>query len=212
LTSELIRWAITTLVLSGLFLLFAFWRLPNIFTRGMVRRFGRRIGAEPWNQLQRASLPNAGMDVVAATSPDMFNMFGVYDASREPVRIRCFVPDWDSYWSISLYAWNTENFYVLNDRKAKPGELVLIVVGPRGKHDRKANETVVAAPTARGVIVIRAVLNNPEDAAEVARVRELLHRSRISRYSDREERAPNVVQDQRRPRAASPIEGPTNSA
>jgi uncharacterized membrane protein len=193
---ELIRWAIATLVLAGIFLLFALRRFPSFLTQVTVRRFGRWIGAEPWNQLQRASLPNASVDVVAGSSPDLLNMFGVYDASREPVRIRCFVPDWDSYWSISLYAWNTENFYVLNDRKAKAGELELIVVGPGGKHAGKANETVVAAPTARGVIVIRAVLNNPEDAAEVARVREWLHRSRISRYSDTEERGPNLVKEQ----------------
>lgn len=188
---DLLRWLVTTLVLAVLFLLVAYWRLPTVVTRVYVRRFGQRIGFEPWNRFHLASLPHAGSDRVVRSSPDMLYMFGIYDASREPVRIRCFVPDWDSYWSISLYAWNTEGFYVLNDHKAKPGELELIVVRPGGKHDGKANETVVAAPTARGVIVIRAVLNNPEDAAGVDRVRELLHRSRISRYSDTEERGPN---------------------
>jgi uncharacterized membrane protein len=193
--TDLLRWLVTTLVLAVLIFLVVLRRLPNFVTRVYVRGFGRRIGFEPWNRLHLASLPHAGSDHVVRSSPDMLNMFGVYDASREPVRIRCFVPDWDSYWSISLYAWNTENFYVLNDRKAKPGELELIVVGPGGKHDGKANETVVAAPTARGVIVIRAVLNNPEDAAGVARVRQLLHRIRISRYSDTEERGPSLAKD-----------------
>jgi uncharacterized membrane protein len=193
--TDLLRWLVTTLVLAVLIFLVVLRRFPNFVTRAYVRSFGRRIGSEPWNRLHLASVPHAGTDHVVRSSPDMLNMFGVYDASREPVRIRCFVPDWDSYWSISLYAWNTENFCVLNDRKVKPGELELIVVGPGGKHDGKANETVVAAPTARGVIVIRAVLNNPEDAAWVARVQELLHRIRISRYSDTEERGPNLVKD-----------------
>ena len=48
------RWAITTLVLAGIFLLFAFWRLPNIFMRGIVRRFGRRIAPKPDHGSQRA--------------------------------------------------------------------------------------------------------------------------------------------------------------
>jgi uncharacterized membrane protein len=190
--TDLLRWVVTSLVLAVVILLVALRRFPAFVTRVYVRRFGRWIGFEPWNRFQRASLPHAGADRVVRSSPDMLNMFGAFDASAEPVRIRCFVPGWDAYWSISLYAWNTDNFYVLNDQMRKAGELELIIVRPGGKHQKKENEEVVTSPTARGVIVIRAVVKNPEDPEEVARVEELLHRTTISRYSDKEERGPNV--------------------
>ena len=192
---ELLRWVALTLVLAGTFLLVALWRFPSAVTKIYVRRFGKRLGTPPWNQLQGGALLHPGTDHVVRSSPDILNMFGVYDVSAEPARVRCFVPDWDAYWSISLYAWNTENFYVLNDRMTKPGALELIIVGPGGHHQKKGNETVVMAPTARGVIVLRAVVKNREDTEEVARMQELVQRSTITRYSE-------TGEDPSNPRAA----------
>jgi methylmalonyl-CoA/ethylmalonyl-CoA epimerase len=180
-----------TLVLAAIFLAVLLLRIPHFITGRIIRQLGRWIGEDPYNQFQRASLPRAGHDPIARSSPDMFYLLGVFDASTEPVRVRCFVPEGDRYWSIALHAVNPGTFYVLNDRMAKPGELELIIVGPGGTHEKKGNETVVRAPAAVGIVMIRAVVN-PEDPHEVAQMRELQHRSTISRYSDTVERRPKV--------------------
>jgi len=123
-------------------------------------------------------------------NPDMLTVFGVYDAAEEPVRVRCFVPQSDVYWSIALYAWNQHNFFVLNDRAASAGEIEIIITGRGRKHDKQGDETVVVTPTNRGIIALRAVLRDPKDSREISQLEELLNRTTISRYSEREERKP----------------------
>jgi len=157
-------------------------RIPSIVTRVYVKGFGRLIGAEPWNRIGEPTLAQPGPGGVVMASPDMVNMLGVYDASREPVRIRCKVPDWDTYWSISLFAWNTDNFYVLNDLAAKSKDLDLIVTAPGAAYGKQGNEEVITSPTARGVVVVRLVVKNRDDAAEVARAKQLMSETTIAPF------------------------------
>jgi uncharacterized membrane protein len=105
--SGLTGWLLMTVAWALLLLLFGLWRLPIFVTRRSIQGFGRRIGADPWNRLHCPGLVNAKEDPVVMTSPDMLVSFGAFDASHQPVRIRCSVPTSGTYWSISLYAWNT---------------------------------------------------------------------------------------------------------
>jgi uncharacterized membrane protein len=182
--NDLLRWALLTAGWTAVFAIIALRRLPRCFMRLVVRGFAKRISGDPWNKLHYVGLANAGEDTIPMTSPDMVMMFGTYDVSRQPVRIQSTVPDWDTYWSISLYAWNTDNFCVLNDRAAKTRELDLVIVRPNQKHTSKSNQAVVVAPTARGMIVIRAVVKNREDPAEIARAEQLLTQTKIAPYVD----------------------------
>jgi uncharacterized membrane protein len=182
--NDLFRWVLLTAGWTAVFAVIALRRLPRFFMRLLVRGFAKRISEDPWNKLLYAGLANAGEDTIPMTSPDMVMMFGTYDISRQPVRIEFTVPDWDTYWSISLYAWNTDNFFVLNDRAAKTRGLDLVIVRPNQKHLSKSNPALVVAPTVRGIIVIRAVVKNREDPGEISRVEQLLTRTKIAPYVD----------------------------
>jgi uncharacterized membrane protein len=181
--NDLLGWILMTMAWASLFLLIALRRLPILVTRLTVRGLGKRIGAEPWNRFHCSGLVNAKEDPIPLTNPDMLVMFGAYDASRQPVRLRCTVPTWDTYWSISLCAWNTDNFFVLNDSAAECKEFDLIIVGSRGSHQKREKEVVVEAPTDRGVIFVRAVVKDRENRDEIARVEQLLNRTTIVPYS-----------------------------
>ena len=175
--------ALIGVVWTALVVVIILWRVPSAITRMYVKGFGRKIGAAPWNRIGDPTQAQAGPGGVVRDSPDMVNMFGVYDASRGPVRIRCQVPDWDTYWSISFFAWNTDNFYVLNDRAAKSKDLELIVTAPGARYRKQGNEETIASPTARGVVLVRTVVKNRDDAAEVARAKQLMSQTTISPVS-----------------------------
>jgi uncharacterized membrane protein len=172
--------ALIAVVWTALLVVIGLRRIPSIVTRLYVKGFGRLIGAEPWNRIGEPTLAQPGPGGVVMASPDMVNMLGVYDASRGPVRIRCKVPDWDTYWSISFFAWNTDNFYVLNDRAAKSKDLELIVTAPGAPYSRQGNEQEIASPTARGVVLVRTVVKNRDDAEEVARAKQLMSQITIA--------------------------------
>jgi uncharacterized membrane protein len=119
------------------------------------------------------------------TSPDMIYMLGVYDVRQEPVVIHCAVPACDTYWCISLYRRNTDNFYVRNDRSSEEREFDLVLTGPEGSYHQVGNDEVVRAPRSRGIVVIRAVLRDRADEEEIARVQATLKQTTMTPLSQR---------------------------
>ena len=67
---------------------------------------------------------------IVLPSPDLLYSVCVFDVSQGPVRVTAN-PQLKSYWSVALYAANSDNFFVINDRKAgdKPVDLWLVSEG-----------------------------------------------------------------------------------
>lgn len=89
---------------------------------------------------------------VVKPSPDLAYSVCIYDLTRGPVRLR--VAPWEDYASLSLYAANTDNFFVINDRQMPPGgyEAVIMAAGaPRPDTDLP----VIESPGPRGVVLVR---------------------------------------------------------
>ena len=106
--------------------------------------------------------------------------FGVYDLAEGPVRVACVTPSWNSYWSVSLYSSDTRAFYVINDLTASASEFDLVIV-PRNKlYVPRGNERAVISPTRRGVIVVRMVAHDRDDAQEIARIEQVIRKTVIS--------------------------------
>jgi uncharacterized membrane protein len=77
---------------------------------------------------------------------------------------------WDAYWSLSLYAANSDNFFVIDDREARMGAEITLV--RRGRAHPEGASMVVESPTTRGVALIRRLapdLDTYNGAAQVAR-------------------------------------------
>ncbi len=88
---------------------------------------------------------------IVRPSPDFAYSACPYDLSGGPVSIR--VAPWESYWSLSLYADNTDNFYVINDIEApQVADITLIAAG-----DGLPNvlTPVIQSPSRRGIALIR---------------------------------------------------------
>lgn len=88
---------------------------------------------------------------IVRPSPDFAYSACPYDLSRGPISLR--VAPWNDYWSLSLYADNSDNFYVVNDIEAPQGvDITLIAAG-----DGLPNvlTPVIQSPSRRGIALIR---------------------------------------------------------
>jgi uncharacterized membrane protein len=105
---------------------------------------------------------------IVRPSPDFAYAACPYDLSEGPLVISA--APWDAYWSLSLYAANSDNFFVIDDREARYG--VEITVVRRGRAHPEGASQVVESPSARGIALIRRLaptLDSYNAAVQVAR-------------------------------------------
>lgn len=72
-----------------------------------------------------------------------------------------------------VYALNTDNFFVVNDRTAKAKEFDLVIVKPNSKYQKIEDEEIVIAPSDKGVMLVRMMVNDRNNKDELARLTEL---------------------------------------
>jgi uncharacterized membrane protein len=112
----------------------------------------------PVNKLVKSPKTTAQSRNVVRPSPDLVYSICCYDVSKEPIRFTAKIPT-DTYWSVSMYQENSDNFFVLNDRQAKsnPVEIVLVKQGNPVPSDA-GNAQIVYSPTSRGILLVRHLL------------------------------------------------------
>lgn len=129
---------------------------PYILMRGAMKRVSRDgTSINKWNHGQRVSEQSRR---VVRPSPDLAYSACVYDLSSGPIRVTA--APWDDYMSVSVFAANSDNFFVVNDRQAPDGvDFTLIRAGdekPAGV------ATVVESPSTRGIVLQRRIAPTEE--------------------------------------------------
>jgi uncharacterized membrane protein len=112
---------------------------------------------------------------VVMPSPDLLYATCAFDVRQRPLRIQAD-PKLPGYWSIALYAANSDNFFVLNDRQTAGAPVDLVLVGPNTAKPGAlpAGAKLVTAPGGRGLLLMRVLVG--DYAAE----RELVEAARRS--------------------------------
>lgn len=106
---------------------------------------------------------------IVMPSPDLLYATCAFDVSERPLRVSLDTR-YERYWSIALYASNSDNFFVVNDRDAPDGRVDLLVQSPQ--HVGPTAGQTVTAPTHRGFLLMRLLVNDDpviRAAAEAAR-------------------------------------------
>ncbi len=88
---------------------------------------------------------------IVRPSPDFAYSACPYDLSRGPVIITA--TPWNAYWSLSLYAENSDNYFVIDDREARRGAEITLI--RRGQAHPEDAARVVESPSTRGIALIR---------------------------------------------------------
>jgi len=110
-----------------------------------------RVGGGSFNAWRVAERVTPASRSIVRPAPDFAYSACAYDLSRGPVRIEAAA--WEGYWSLSLYAANSDNFFVIDDREVRDGAAILLVRHAGGEDDEA--ERVVESPSVRGVALIR---------------------------------------------------------
>ncbi|MGH8446031.1 MAG: DUF1254 domain-containing protein [Solimonas sp.] len=144
------------LVAAGVHLAFVA-AYPNLVMRVAMQKLsggGERL--HRWLPAPRVT-PEARK--IVRPAPEFAYSACVYDLHRGPLRIR--VGASQAYWSLSLYAANTDNFLVMRDVDHRDGLDLVVVHGADG--GTSGPPGAVQAPTARGIALIRRLAS--DDAA-----------------------------------------------
>jgi uncharacterized membrane protein len=119
--------------------------------------------------------------LVPLPNPDFVYSVMGYDLRHGPVRLRGRIPR-DTYFSISAYASNTVNFFVVSDRELR-GDAFDVVLVPQGSSKAEmpiSGGLVVEAPTTLGVVIVRYLLLRNEDYPNLREIQHAFHAERVS--------------------------------
>lgn len=114
------------------------------------------------NTFHHGRAPTHRSRQIVMPSPDLVYSSCVYDLSAGDLVIKGQLPPQGHYWSLSLYAHNTDNYFVLNDREL-PSRSFEIVIQGKGGGRHGAGATAVASPTQTGIALIRMIQRKAED-------------------------------------------------
>ena len=181
------RWLALGLAVAVLAHLLTVWALPRLIMREAMTRIGKETALQARAQAPERGAPSAATGVylppptdhtqrrIVMPSPDLLYATCALDLGAGPQRITAQV-EHPRYWSVALYGANSDNFFVVNDRKtAEPERLDLWVVAPgtdRAALAVPAGSTVVEAPSAKSLLLMRLLVSDdPADLESAQRAR-----------------------------------------
>jgi uncharacterized membrane protein len=141
----------------------AVWVAPRLIMRVLMHG----PMAQSMDMQNRAAFPppvTAAARTVVMPSPDLLYSVCVFDVSEGPVRIAAN-PNLKSYWSIALYAANSDNFFVVNDRKSAGKPVDIWLVSPGGSPGIRPipdGAQVVVSPSKTGFLLMRVLTGDYE--------------------------------------------------
>ena len=163
------RWLfriLATLALAAVFHVFTVIAFPRAIMLALDWK-GKDLGHSS-NVLYHQPRVTAESRVVVRPSPDFLYSVCAYDVSEAPLRLRASVPE--TYWSLSFFASNTDNFFVINDREVKANPVDLLLVGPGMSYKNPGNAQVVPSPSNRGVALIRILITDENRMEELTNI------------------------------------------
>jgi len=94
---------------------------------------------------------------VVRPSPNLLYSVCGYDVGEGPVRLTAPIPE-DTYWSLSIFAVNTDNSFVINDRQVKSDKIEVILVDKGETVPDPGDAIVVEAKTIKGAVLFRMLI------------------------------------------------------
>jgi uncharacterized membrane protein len=156
-------WIVATLAVAAVVHYFTLVRTPGFIMNKVMMRMGEV------NHIHHQGRVTANSRGVVRPSPDLLDSVCPFDLSQGALHVTGKVPA-GTYWSVSIFDADTNNFYVKNDRQAK-GSVDLLVTTPTNDVRRPKGATEVISPTAKGLVLFRTLINDEKDFAAIDAVR-----------------------------------------
>jgi len=158
------KWIAAVLLIAIVVHVATLLALPKLIMMRTMSAITRLVSA---NTMLYPPRPTARSRGVVRPSPDLLYSICIYDLAAANGALRVSTHDMpDTYWSVSVFDADTNNFYALNDRQAGNGaaDFLLMAAGSSVPHDRLP---VVVAPTSRGIVLFRTLIDQESRIAEI---------------------------------------------
>ena len=159
------KWIAATLLVAAIVHGATVFLLPHLIMIRTMAGIAKLAGGT--NTIMHAPRSTWRSRGVVRPSPDLLYSICVYDLGAADGAIRITTHDMpETYWSVSVFDANTNNFYALNDRQAKTGAVDFLLVGP-GRFAGAGQSPVIEAPTNRGIVLFRTLVHDESHIAEI---------------------------------------------
>lgn len=139
------------------------YAVPYVAMHRVEQRF--IASASGVNHIIHGHRATAASNAVVRSSPDQLHSACVFDVSNGPVEIGGRVPS--SYYSISLYAQNSSNFFSRNDRDLASSYRLLLVGKDEPRPQGVPERQIVTTPSKRGIVLIRLIIPDAERLSQL---------------------------------------------
>ena len=150
------RLMLATLVLAVIIHVATVAFLPNVIM-AVVSKIALRSSKASINTAIHRPRATHEQQTIVMPCPDLLYTLCIYDVSHKPLRIKAPIQR-DTYFSVAMYAANTDNFFVINDRQLERDGREILLVNKGLSHQEKGNYRLVEAPTPRGIILCRTLI------------------------------------------------------
>ena len=142
------------------------------FPTYMMWKFDRDIASTSVNKIIHSDKVDSNSRTVIRPSPDLLYSVCAYDATYSPVVITSKVLD--SYWAMSFYASNSDNYAIINDLDIADDDVKVYLFGPNSKPTKITDGYAIFSPSNKGVMLIRRFLGNESNIDELYENQETL--------------------------------------
>lgn len=164
---RLILWVVYVLILAGA----THAAILHLAPYRIMDTALSRIGAERVNTMLHSEPPTAQSRVIVAPSPDLLYSVCPFDLTTGPLDVTTGAA-LGTYWSVAVYAHNTDNIFVRNDLQANGSALTLRIEPPQtARHaagtQSPASAVIVKSPSVKGLVLIRTLVNDETRRTEI---------------------------------------------
>ncbi len=161
-------WIAATLVVAALMHIGSVYAVPPFI---MHRVLAAMTSTAPFNTLRFGGQPTAQSRGIVRPSPDLLYSVCPYDLAQAngALRVRAIVPR-GTYWSVSAFDMQTDNYYVRNDRQTPSGTIDFLIIAPHA-YIQNNRLPVVVSPTNRGLVLFRTLINDEARLADIDNAR-----------------------------------------
>ncbi|HEY4941623.1 MAG TPA: DUF1254 domain-containing protein [Rhizomicrobium sp.] len=142
--------------------------VPRLIMMRTMTAIARNAGGV--NRMTHGKRPTSASRGVVRPSPDLLYSSCIFDLKAAGGALHVHAAGMPrTYWSVSLFDEDTNNFYVVNDRQAKTGSVDFIIVPPH--QDKPPLGTAVRSPSERGLVLFRTLIDDETHVADIDRAR-----------------------------------------
>jgi uncharacterized membrane protein len=159
---------VITLTLAAVFHIVTVAILPDVIMAFVSKKALHSLKASVNKAIHRPRITD-DQETIVMPCPDLLYTICVYDVSQKPLRIKAPTPK-DTYFSIAMYAANTDNFFVVNDRQLANDGREILLINKGASYSDSGNFRVVEAPTSKGIILCRTLITDENRMEDMIRI------------------------------------------